>query len=145
MSSGDELAKAKHDALLDQYEMLYTDFVTNLKSARFRKASESRQSLKAVDDEITDNLRTLPIQSTSGYSMVKEINQRMQRIPTSQAQRETSNSRIFISKTQYYFVAVLMLMVTGITIRAYVTDAPGKMEGALLVMMVMTALYFLFK
>ena len=110
----EQVIKSKQQALLDQYDTLYDDYVADLSAARFQKAGESQKSLNALEKDIYDNTLLMPTSENSGYLDLKS---KMERAATAQAQEDNTKAKMDLSKFQYYVFLTLAAFTTMMAIR----------------------------
>lgn len=121
-----DLIQTKQSLLLDEYETLYNDYVANLSAARFQKAGEAQKELDSLESELYQNTLAVSPSESSGYSELKE---KLERVPTAQAQQDHTKAQMDASKLQYYAMAFMALLLTLFAIRAFISS-PSRTELA---------------
>lgn len=138
----DDVTRVKQAALINQYEHLYDDYITNMKAARFDKAGASQKELATLADDIYENTNALPTSENSGYL---EIKSKMERVSTAQAQQEYSEKLLQSSEQQYYALLTVAAFLTFGAIRMLAfTSLPSKIEATLFFLAIGLVLFFLF-
>lgn len=139
----DDVTKAKQTALLDQYNALYDDYVANLSAARFQKAGESQNALNALENDIYENTLAMPVSRNSGYLDLKE---KIERVPTAQAQQDHTKAQMDVSKLKYYGLVALAVITALVAIRLLLLSSePSIKEAVLFLMAGGLILFFLFR
>jgi NADH:ubiquinone oxidoreductase subunit 3 (subunit A) len=108
-----ELAQTKQDVLLDQYEVLYNDYVADVQLARYKQASKTQKALDTIYADIFDDLSEKPPYDA------EELRRRMDQLPTATAQKNTTHLQMDVYKMQYYMTAFLVVVVTLLLVGAY--------------------------
>lgn len=135
----DEVTQSKQQAMLDQYQLLYDDYVTNLSSAQFQKASESQKALDALESDIYENTLLMPASENSGYLDLKS---RMERVPTAEAQEDHTNAQMNASKFQYYALSIIAAVTALAAIRIISSSSvPSMREVAVVSCMLAISLW----
>ena len=133
-----DIVQTKQSLLLDEYETLYNDYVANLSAARFQKAGETQKELDALESELYQNTLAISPSKSSGYT---DLKQKLEKVPTAQAQQDHTKSQMDLSKRQYYLMGFAAIILVVFAIRAFLS-APSRRE--LLIIAAFIAILFFY-